>query len=305
VTTLYERAFSPGARIRGKWNGRVYIVERQLGAGANGFVVLVRRGRSLYALKAGFEMVDHQSEINVLRVLSRTETSFRHYLIDVDDFMFEGKGIPFSVMRYIEGITLPVFLQNYGSDWIYIIGTKLLKKLTELHRSGFIFGDLKLDNMLVFGHGDVELIDFGGVTRKGHSIKQLTEIYDRGYWDAGNRVAEESYDLFAFAVLILNALDDQDRFAAYRHALPQNRRIDELQAMIREIPLASPVAPFLNKALQSQMGSSQEANRTWKTLIAQRRGRSQLLPKKTSWLQVCLAGSLLLFGVTIYIYWLH
>jgi serine/threonine protein kinase len=305
VTTLYETAFSPGARIRGKWNGRLYIVERQLGAGANGFVVLVRRGRSFFALKAGFEMVDHQSEINVLRMLSRTETSFRHYLIDVDDFVLEGKSIPFSVMRYIEGVTLPVFLRTHGSDWIYIIGTKLLKKLTELHQSGFIFGDLKLDNMLVFGHGDVELIDFGGVTRKGQSIKQLTEIYDRGYWDAGNRVAEESYDLFAFAVLILNALDDQDRFAAYRHALPQNRRIEELHAMIQETPLASPVAPFLIKALQGQMGSSQDAFRSWRTLAAQRRGTGELLPTKTSWLHVGLAGSLLLFGVTIYIYWLH
>jgi serine/threonine protein kinase len=305
VTTLYERAFYPGARIRGKWNNRVYIVERQLGAGANGFVVLVRRGRSLYALKAGFEMVDLQSEINVLKALSRTETSFRHYLIDVDDFEFDGKGIPFCVMRYIEGLSLPAFLQKNGSDWIYMIGAKLLKKLTELHHCGFIFGDLKLDNMLVFGHGDVELIDFGGVTQKGHSVKQLTEIYDRGYWDAGSRVAEESYDLFAFAILILHALDDQDRFAAYRHALPQNRQMDELQAMIREIPLASPVAPFLNKALQGQMASSQEAARSWRTLMVQRRAGRQLLPSKTPWLQVCLAGSMLLFGFTVYFYWLH
>jgi serine/threonine protein kinase len=305
VTTWYERAFCPGARIRGKWNRRVYIVERQLGVGANGLVVLVRRGTSLYALKAGFETLEHQSEINVMRALSKTETSFRHYLIDVDDFVFEGKEIPFSVKRYVEGTSLPAFLQKQGQDWIHVIGTKLLKKLTELHRSGFIFGDLKLENMLVFGYGEVELIDFGGVTAKGQSIKQLTEVYDRGYWDAGSRVAEESYDLFSFAVLILHALDDQNRFVGYQHLLPQNRRIDELQAMIRELPLAHAVAPFLNKALQGQISTSHEAFRIWKSLIMQKRGRSPFVPIKLSWLKVCFAASLLIFGVTIYIYWLH
>jgi serine/threonine protein kinase len=305
VTTWYERAFRPGARIRGKWNGRLYMIERQLGAGANGLVVLVRRGRSLYALKAGFETVDHQSEINVLRTLSRTETSFRHYLIDVDDFVFEGKEIPFSVMRFVEGVTLTAYLQKHGQDWIYVIGMKLLKKLMELHRSGFVFGDLKLENMLVFGYGDVELIDFGGVTAKGQSIKQLTEVYDRGYWSAGSRVAEESYDLFSFAVLILNALDDKGRFAAYRYMLPQNRRIDELQAMLLELPLANAVAPFLNKALQGQIDSSQEAFRLWKSLIMQKRTRVRTDSRKTPWLKICFAASLLLFGTTVYMYWLN
>jgi serine/threonine protein kinase len=305
VTTWYERAFRPGAHIRGKWNGRLYMIERQLGAGANGLVVLVRRGNAQYALKAGYETVDHQSEINVMQALSHTETSFRHYLIDVDDFVFEGKEIPFSVMRYIEGVSLSAYLQKKGQDWIYVIGTKLLKKLTELHGSGMIFGDLKLENMLVFGFGDVELIDFGGVTVKGQSIKQLTEVYDRGYWNAGSRVAEESYDLFAFAVLILNALDDQNRFASYQHALPQNRRIDDLQAMIRELPLTHAVAPFLHKALLGQFTSSQDALSLWKSLLIQKNGKLQFLPTKTPWLKVCFAASLLLFGATVYMYWLH
>lgn len=304
MTTWYEKAFRAGSRIRGKWNGKVYTVERQLGAGANGMVVLVRRGNSQFALKAGFETVDHQSEINMLRILSLTDTSFRNYLIDVDDFSFEDKQIPFSVLRYIDGVKLTGFMQKHGQEWIYVVGTKLLKKLTELHKSGLVFGDLKLENMLVSGYGDVELIDFGGVTPKGQSIKQLTEVYDRGYWGAGSRVAEESYDLFAFAVLILHALDDQDRLGHYQHSLPQNRSIDQLQDMIREHPLASTVAPFLNKALQGQIPTSLEAFRMWKELVVQKKSHA-IQKNQSSWLKVCFAASLLVFGATIYLYWLH
>jgi serine/threonine protein kinase len=304
VTTWYEKAFQAGSRIRGKWHGRVYTVERQLGAGANGMVVLVRRGNTQFALKAGYETVDHQSEINMLRILSLTETSFRNYLVDVDDFSFENKQIPFSVLRYIEGVKLTAFMQKHGPEWIYVVGTRLLKKLTELHKSGLVFGDLKLENMLVSGYGDVELIDFGGVTPKGQGIKQLTEVYDRGYWGAGSRVADESYDLFAFAVLILHALDDKDRLGTYQHSLPQNRSLDQLQAMIKEHPVSSSLAPFLNKALQGQISTSLEAFRMWKALVVQKRSRT-LHPKQTSWLKVCFAASLLLFGTTVYLYWVH
>ena len=66
--------------------------------------------------------------------------------------------------------------------------------------------------MIVSNYGDVDLIDFGGVTPKGRAIKQLTEVYDRGFWNMGERVAEESYDLFSFAILLLKSLDQRKRF---------------------------------------------------------------------------------------------
>lgn len=301
MTTWYEDAFRPGTQIHGKWNGRVYHVERLLGAGSNGIVALVRRGGAKYALKAGYETVDHQSEINSLHALSLTETSFKNFLVDVDDMIVQGKKIPFSVMRYIEGMTMSDFLHKHGQDWIYVIGTKLLKKLTELHKSGYVFGDLKMENMIVSGYGDVDLIDFGGVTPKGRGIKQLTEVYDRGFWMAGERSAEESYDLFSFAILLLKALDRKNRFAAFPQTIPQNRDLEQLYVIIRENPAAVHIAPFLYKALGGQMNTSQEAYKYWTSLIASRK----LAPKsmKLPWLKICFAASLFIFGATLYIYW--
>ncbi|MCD1261875.1 protein kinase [Paenibacillus athensensis] len=303
MTTWYETAFRPGSQVRGKWNGHVYTVERMLGAGANGLVVLVRKGRFKYALKAGFETVDHQSEINTLRKLSQTETSFKHFLVDVDDLVVDDKEIPFSVMRYIEGMNLSQFLQKNGRDWIFVIGGKLLKRLTELHQSGFVFGDLKIENMLVSGYGDVELVDFGGVTPKGRAIKQLTEVYDRGFWMAGERVAEESYDLFSFAIVMLKALDGKNRFAGFLQTLPQTRDMEQLYAMMRENPAAAQLAPFLRKALQGQIATSQEAYQLWKSLVHRKDVKRRLPSPPMPWLKICFAASLLIFGATLYIFW--
>jgi serine/threonine protein kinase len=302
VTTWYEEAFRAGTQIVGKWNSNVYIVERVLGSGANGLVVLVRRGKAQFALKAGYETVDHQSEINVLKKLSKTDTSFKDYLVDVDDYVYENKKIPFSVLRYIEGTTLSHYLNKNGRDWIYVIGASLLKKLSELHRNGYVYGDLKIENMLITGYGEVSLVDFGGVTARGKSVKQLTEIYDRGFWGAGERTAEDSYDLFSFAILIIHALDHKGRLGEFQRTIPQNRSIDMLQQVIQDNSLLTGIAPFLNKALQGKFRSSKEAHEYWKLLVL--RKKSQALSKvKMPWVAIWFAASVLLFGATLYIYW--
>ncbi|OAS19494.1 protein kinase domain-containing protein [Paenibacillus oryzisoli] len=301
MTTWYDEAFRPGAVIKGKWNGHVYVVERLLGAGSNGIVALVRRGNARFALKAGYETVDHQSEINSLLAISLKENSFKNFLIDSDDMVIQGKGISFYVMRYIEGMTLTDFIHRRGQDWIFVIGTNLLRKLTEIHRSGYVFGDLKVENMIVSNYGDVDLIDFGGVSPKGRAIKQLTEVYDRGFWNMGERVAEESYDLFSFAILLLKTLDNRKRFAGFIKTLPQNRELDQVMSIMRENPVAAQLAPFLNKALRGEFHTSEEAIVEWKKLVAGK--KIALSTLKMPWLKICFAASIFICGATIYMFW--
>ena len=53
----------------------------------------------------------------------------------------------------------------------------------------------------------LKIIDWGGVTPMGCSIKEFTPVYDRASWDKGIRTADTEYDLFSlsmlFAVLLL------------------------------------------------------------------------------------------------------
>ena len=60
----------------------------------------------------------------------------------------------------------------------------------------------------------------------------------------GERVAEESYDLFSFAILLLKTLDHRKRFAGFIKMLPQNRELDQLTAIMRENPVAAQIDAF-------------------------------------------------------------
>jgi serine/threonine-protein kinase len=288
--------------IKGKWNQIEYRVERLLGEGANGKVYLVKRGKRSLALKIGFDAADTQSEVNALKVLSKSSTSFQHYLLDVDDFHHEGEDYPFYVMRYIKGQTVSDFIRQNGRDWIGLIGLNVLRKLTELHGRGYVFGDIKVQNMLVFGYGDVELIDFGGVTAKGRSVKQFTEVYDRGYWGAGSRSADEAYDLFAFAVLLISSTETEQRMHGIDKLLPQNRSVDMLIDLLKSNPVLEQASSVLQKALLGQYTSSKQVLAEWRRLNFHKRPPASFSGRE-SWLKLGFAASLLLFALSVYIYW--
>ncbi|KZE73544.1 serine/threonine protein kinase [Paenibacillus elgii] len=299
VTTSFRPAFPAGTLVNGKWNHNAYRVERLLGEGANGKVYLVSRGKRYYALKVGFDAVDHQSEVNALKALSQSSTSFQQTLIDVDDFSWEGTDYPFCVTKYIKGKSLTEYMKQYGSDWIHLIGLNLLRKLSELHASGFVFGDLKAENMIISGYGEVALIDFGGVAAKGRAVKQFTEVYDRGFWNAGTRMADDAYDLFSFAVLMLSVTDRERRFHSVNSLLPQNRNVEWLLDMLKGNALLAPSAPVLRKALTGRYTSSKQALADWRARgSAYRPVRKK--PVKGGWIKLCFAASLLMFGAAIY-----
>ncbi|WP_235857645.1 protein kinase domain-containing protein [Paenibacillus albiflavus] len=302
ITSSEELGLAVGSTIRGKWRNRAYTIVRTLGAGSNGTVFLVNRGGTQYALKVGYDSVDLMSEVNALRTLSKSTSSFHGMLIDVDDVIVSGKEYPFFVMKFHEGTTIASFLQKHGSDWLYLIGMNLLRKLQELHDQGYVFGDLKMENIIVSSYGHVELIDFGGMTAKGRSVKQFTELYDRGFWGAGSRVAEDSYDLFAFAILIMRTVDTQDSLSKLAKGLPQNRNLQDLKDFVDRSEKLNSAKMFLHQAISGQLNSTRAACEAWR----------KLLPKTTSsatksgsgsWLPWCFALSIVLLGVTVYLYW--
>ncbi|WP_409343902.1 serine/threonine protein kinase [Paenibacillus sp. MBLB4367] len=305
MTISYKTAFPAGMTVTGKWNKAQYRIERLIGEGANGKVYLVSRGSTQYAMKMGFDAVDHQSEINVLTHLSTKPGSFQRYLVDADDFHWQGGDTSFYVMKYFKGQRLSAFLKQHGREWLGLVGLNLLRKLKELHTHGWIFGDLKMENILVSGYGEVELVDFGGVTAKGRSVKQFTEMYDRGYWGAGTRTADEAYDLFSFAVLFMQAGGAKDSLPK-PHA-HEARTPELLLAELSNDPELSWLSAFLRKALSQQFRSSQEAYAEWKRLVYDPeagKSRSRSVKKtRGGWLKVGFFGSVLLFLGAVYVYW--
>ncbi|TYP68012.1 protein kinase domain-containing protein [Paenibacillus methanolicus] len=301
MTTSFDWRLPRGTVIRGKWKRSSYRVERLLGEGANGKVYLVERQRAWYAMKIGADAVDLQSEINVLQAIANAKLVSRSepYLVEVDDYSgTDGKEYPFYVMRYIRGATLSDFLSKRGMEWFPVAGYSLLVKLSELHAGRWTFGDLKAENVLVSDYGRVELVDYGGVTAFGKSVRQFTEIYDRGYWNAGSRSADAGYDLFSFGVLCIQVYDARRLAALAGSLLPQNRSPEELLKLAQSIPALRPLGDWLAKALRGTFSNVEEAAREWQQWQRRTSGRSSSVVPR--WMKGLFVASAALLATTIY-----
>lgn len=196
----------PGTIIQGKWHHNRYTIIKELGFGANGIVYLARHNNTQVALKMSDNGMSITSEVNVLKSFAKVQGSaLGPSLLDVDDWERPGKFVSFYVMEFIKGPDFLAFLQQKGSDWKEVMILQLLADLQVLHENGWVFGDLKPDNLIVTGPpARIRCIDVGGTTLQGRSIKEFTEFFDRGYWGLGSRKADPGYDLFAVGMIMVN-----------------------------------------------------------------------------------------------------
>lgn len=197
---------NPGTIIEGKWHKKHYVILKELGFGANGVVYLAKWNNQQVALKMSDNGMSITSEVNVLKSFAKVQGSaLGPSLLDVDDWKRTSGQISFYVMEYIHGPEFMSFIEQKGLSWMPVLTLQLLSDLEKLHRNGWIFGDLKPENLIVTGPpARIRCIDVGGTTIKGRAIKEFTEFYDRGYWGLGSRKADPGYDLFAVAMIMIN-----------------------------------------------------------------------------------------------------
>lgn len=205
-TTKNHSKLLAGTVINGKWLKNKYKIIKMLGAGANGIVYLADHQGQLVAIKISDDYGSIASEMNVLKSFSKVQgSSLGPYLFHGDDWERKDVCLPFYVMEYIQGDDLLTFIKKKGEDWVGILLLQLLANLEHLHNQGWIFGDLKPENLIVMSSThSIRCIDVGGTTMVGRSVKEFTEFFDRGYWGLGSRKAEPSYDLFAVAMIGIN-----------------------------------------------------------------------------------------------------
>ncbi|MDQ0209221.1 protein kinase domain-containing protein [Alkalicoccobacillus murimartini] len=299
-----------GSRIKGKWHTKSYTVIRMLGEGATGSVYLCQSNGGLVAIKVGIDSMAITTEVNVLRKFSEKQgVALGPKLLDVDDFVMVQQVFPFYAMEYIKGEALIPFMRGKGPEWLGLISLQLLGDLEKLHKEGWVFGDLKPDNLLVTGPPSrVRWLDVGGTTILGRSIKEYTEFYDRGYWTMGSRKAEPSYDLFSVAMIMINC--------AYpnRFDKKSGQPIQQLKMCIKGHPLLKTYETVLIKALQGNYPSASTMKKDL-TLTMQRNAQTDFQPrarKKTSKqkqkrqvgykVEIILSGSLVVIGCLLYLF---
>lgn len=244
---------NPGTVIEGKWHRNRYTIIKELGYGANGIVYLAKNQNQQVALKMSDNGMSITSEVNVLKSFAKVQGSaLGPSLLDVDDWERRSGKVSFYVMEYIQGPDLLTFIQQKGSSWTGVLIVRLLNDLDSLHKAGWVFGDLKPDNLIVTGPpSKIRTIDVGGTTIQGRAIKEFTEFYDRGYWGLGTRKADPSYDLFAAAMILINTVYPK-RFAKTTGDLKQ------LKMMVRQKKELLKYEDVILNALQGNYSSAGE-----------------------------------------------
>jgi len=244
-----------GTLITGKWNKNQYKIKGLLGNGANGTVYLAESKDGEVALKMSKESTNITNEVNVLKKITQVQDTFLGpSFIDVDDYInpYTRENYYYYVMEYVKGVSLPKFIERNGMEWSSIFIIQLLSLLDKLHNKGYIFGDLKTDNLLVTNEPyKIQWIDFGGVTQMGRAVKEFTEFFDRGYWGLGSRKAEISYDLFSIAMIFIH-LHCKKQF------LKNGQGIKQIEQMIYQTESLKPYKEFLLKGLKGEYATAKE-----------------------------------------------
>lgn len=256
--------FPIGTMVKGKWHNGYYRLVKELGSGANGVVYLAKSPTDQVALKMSTDSLSITSEVNVLKAFAKVQgSSLGPSLYDVDDWESPKGRIHFYVMEYIQGPDLLTFIQKGGKSWAGIMIVQLLDVLEALHNQGWVFGDLKPENLIVSGPPPkIRCIDVGGTTIMGRAIKEFTEFYDRGYWGLGSRKAERSYDLFSTAMMLMNLYYPQ-RFT---------KKTDSYQLLVDKIrvhPELVRYEPVLLKALTGKYKTAKEMKEDLLNLLSE------------------------------------
>ncbi|WP_432404941.1 serine/threonine protein kinase [Wukongibacter sp. M2B1] len=195
--------------ITGKWNKNQYRILKLLGEGGTGIVykVVDIKTKLYYALKISEDLQSITKESNMLNKFVHLDSA--PHALELDDYEENGKIYYFIVIEYINGQNFKQYILRNKMDLKEIVGILIItgEMINDLHKKGYIFGDLKLENVMIDRErGKIKIIDLGGLVQVGASIKEFTPLYDRARLNMGSRCADTNYDLFSICMMTANLI---------------------------------------------------------------------------------------------------
>lgn len=233
-----------GNKIIGKWNKKEYRIIKKIGSGGIGQIFKVKdEFDNIYALKISEDMTTINREYEFLKKLENF--TFSPNVYDLDDYIDDRKYY-FFVMDYIDGVDLKQIIKKNSINTTTIIGIclillKILKKIYEL---GYVYCDIKLENILLdLDNKKIILIDYGGVIEKDKNIREYTPVYSVSSW--GIDIKNINYEkMMIFSVsMILVSMYFRKEFN------PSKYNINDIIIEVKEIKSSDSLKETLIKGL--------------------------------------------------------
>lgn len=223
--SFYEKPpfLKNGQVISGQWERNRYKILEPVGSGGSGAVYLVEdEAGCLKALKISADLYGLNCEYR-FQVYLRSYREMQNLnvipvVFEIDDCYIDSRTYRYIVMEFCKGEELAKCRGKLGLGDAVLVGRKVAVFLDCLHRMGFVFGDLKPGNIIFnFETGQIYIVDYGSVTIKEGKLRQFTPCYDRATWQAGERIADESYDMFSLGMLLAVLISGKITRRRYKH----------------------------------------------------------------------------------------
>ncbi len=248
--------FAPGTLVAGK-----YRIERPLGEGAMGYVVLARHVQldQPVALKFMHAWRASQNPAGVARFLGEARAAARirsDHVARVSDTGTLEDGSPYLVMEYLEGQDLEGVLRERGLLPIPLAVAYAMQAsegLGEAHAAGIVHRDLKPSNLFLARQTDgsvrIKLLDFGisrmasTPTTGGETSATLygSPLYMSPEQMRASNDADQRADIWALGVVLYEMLGASPPFVAATFPELRARVFDEppvpLRTLRGDIPL--------------------------------------------------------------------
>jgi serine/threonine protein kinase len=221
-----------------------YVVERAIGSGSMGAVLLARdpaidRRVAVKLIQTSVQLTPAEWEKYKERFYreARAAGKLLHQgIVAIFDVGHTLEGIPFIVMEYVEGRTLSALAQDkeLPLEQVLRLSRECLDALEYAHAQGVVHRDLKPANIMIAADGRPKIMDFGVAHVVGSQMTQADEILGSPHFMApeqlGKGKVDQRTDLFAFGVVLYWMLTGElpftgDSFAAIAQAVLSERPV--------------------------------------------------------------------------------
>jgi serine/threonine protein kinase len=230
-----------------------YRVLQRLGAGGMGEVFLAyddRLDRNVAIKRIRPEAGTSPERRERFRREARISARLNHPAIArIYDILTDGE-LEHIVMEHVEGTDLSALVERGPLDAHRVLGLarQLAEGLDAAHRQGIVHRDFKAENVLVTPEGQAKIVDFGiakqllakteeSLTRENAVLGTYRTMSPE---QARGEPVDHRTDLFAFGVLLYEALTGRSPFEAENALATLNRVIHHRQTPVREVNPAVP-----------------------------------------------------------------